>query len=168
MTFGTLQHGHTRQRGPEQACTHASVVRHAFRPAGSRRQHGRGHSCVCLGILDRFVGSTKIREKDLVQMGPLKVAWHAMVATSTVPSCRGIIANAIVRARMHIVITKRHEPDFNLMLAAGQPNGVRHMGLGQPISMGCASWTSGSYLHHVHVWVNGCKSRACTCYRYRV
>ena len=73
MTFGTLQHGHTRQRGPEQACTHAPLVRQAFRHAGSRRQHSRGQLCVCLGVLDRFVGSTKIREKDLVQMGPLKV-----------------------------------------------------------------------------------------------
>lgn len=86
MTFGALQHGHTRQRGPEQACTHAPLVRQAFRHAGNRRQHSRGQLCVCLGVLDRFFGSSKVREKDLVQMGPLKVQWHAVAMVSSVPS----------------------------------------------------------------------------------
>ena len=138
MTFDTLQHGHTRQRGPEQACTHTSAVRHAFRPAGNRRQHSKGSLCVCLGLLDRFTGSSKIREKDLVQMGPLKVSWHAVQATASIPPCCGVIANASMSVHVQTVVTKLHRYSSQLMHTTGQPDGVRHMGLGQPIPLGCA------------------------------
>jgi hypothetical protein len=73
MAFGAVHDGHTRLRAAQQACMHAPAVRLAPRGSGSRRQRCRGPLCVCLGLLDRWSGSSQIKQRDLVQMGPLKV-----------------------------------------------------------------------------------------------
>lgn len=73
MQFGTLHGGCTRHGGPELSCTTASGVR-PFRCSNSRRHCSRGDLCVRMGLLDMWTAiSPKIKQQDLVQMGPLKV-----------------------------------------------------------------------------------------------
>lgn len=52
---------------------HVLRMRHPFRCSGSRRHYRRSELRICMGILDVWSGSPKVRQRDLVQMGPLKV-----------------------------------------------------------------------------------------------
>lgn len=58
---GELQHGSCRMPWPFSRCS------------SSKRRRNTARSCARMGLADLWPGGQKIRQQDMVQMGPLKV-----------------------------------------------------------------------------------------------